>query len=144
MADLDPLIRFKKHELDEKQRRLADLFRHVEALEERRKNLLDQVEHEKEVAQEMGSVEALSLFTSFTHKVRLNLEKIKEEKEATETRIELAQNDMNEAFGDLKKVEITQRRRIEEIEKENKRKEDEFFADVALTGYRRRLEEEGE
>jgi flagellar export protein FliJ len=142
MADLDPLIRFRKFGLQEKQRRLAQLYEEMEALQIRKSNVLDQIAYERKVAEELATIEAMSSFTGFAQRMRTTLEQINATIAQVETRIQIAQDDMREAFGDLKKIEITQRRRLEEIAAENRRKEDSFFGEVALSGYRRRLEEE--
>jgi hypothetical protein len=44
---------------------------------------------------------------------------------------------MRVAFGELKKIEITRDRRLEEIQKENKKREDSMFNDIALEIFRR-------
>ncbi len=142
MADLDPLIRFRKYGLQEKQRRVAALYQEMEALEIRKSNLLQQLEHEKKVSEELGSIDAMTSYVSYSKRVRMTLDQINEAAAGVETRIQIAQDDMRDAFGDLKKIEITQRKRLEEIAKENRKKEDAFFGEVALEGYRRRLEEE--
>lgn len=142
MADLDPLIRFRKFGLQEKQRRLAQLYQEMEGLQTRKANVLDQIAHEKEVAEELATIEAMASFTGFSKRMRLTLDQLNEAAAQTETRIQIAQDDMRDAFGDLKKIEITQRRRLEELAAENRRKEDSFYGEVALDGYRRKLDEE--
>jgi flagellar export protein FliJ len=142
MADLDPLVRLKQFELDEKQRRIAAMYAEIEQLEYRKSNLLEQVEHEKKIAEELGSIESIQSLTYFMYKVRENIDQLNSAIKKVEERIDIARIDMQDSFAELKKVEITQHKRLEQIAAENKRKEDDFFNDVALQTYRRRLEED--
>ena len=58
MADLDPLIRLRKHIVDEKQKILSTLYREAENLENKKKAMLDQVEHERKLVEDGSSPEA--------------------------------------------------------------------------------------
>lgn len=142
MADLDPLIKLKKFELNEKQRRLAQLYREQETMELRKSNLLDQLRHELQVMEDIGGIDALSTYTRYSFAVKLKVEAINEEISKIQTRIDIALNDIRENFSDLKKVEITQNKRLEEIAKENQKKEDMFFNEVAIERHYRLLNEE--
>jgi flagellar FliJ protein len=142
MADLDPLIRLRKFELDEKQRVIARLYQEQEAMQLRKRNLLDQLRHEMKVMEELGSVEALSSYTQYSYAVKIKVEAINAEIAKIQARIDIALEDIRSSFGDLKKIEITKAKRLEEIEKENRRKEDQFFSDVAIDQYRRNLMED--
>jgi flagellar export protein FliJ len=144
MADLDPLIRYRKFELDEKQRKLARLYQEQEQLEIRKKNMLDQMRHEQNIAEELNTVEALSAYTQYSYAMKFKIEEVNEKIRDILTRVQIAQNDIQDAFGELKKVEITHAKRLEELAAENKKKEDDFFSEVAIQRYQKRLKDEEE
>lgn len=139
MADLDPLIRYRKFELEEKQRKLARLFEEQEMLEQNKANMIDQLRHEMQVMEDLGTIEALSTYTQYSYAVKVKVEALNAQIKNVKTRIDIAMEDIRNAFGDLKKVEITQARRLEEINRENKKKEDDFFGEVALQRHHRRM-----
>lgn len=144
MADLDPLIRYRKFELDEKQRKLARLYQEQEQLEMRKKNMLDQMRHEQNIAEELNTVDALSAYTQYSYAMKFKIEEVNEQIRDILTRVQIAQNDIQDAFGELKKVEITQAKRLEELAAENKKKEDDFFSEVAIQRYQKRMRDEEE
>ena len=50
MADLEALIRFRRHTVDEKQKFLAQLFRDAENLQRQRQAIIDRMEKESMLA----------------------------------------------------------------------------------------------
>ena len=54
MADLNPLIKVRKHNVDQKQKFLAELYRQAEELQVQKQTLLDQLKREKETAKDLG------------------------------------------------------------------------------------------
>lgn len=141
MADLDPLIRIRKHALEQKQKFLADLYRQSEELERQKKSLLDTLLEERKKVDEMG-VQALGYFGHYSEAVRGRVEDIEDSLKKLNNRIEVAREDMREAFTEMKKIEITQERRDAEEERKQKKKDDAILDEVALEGFRRK--EEGE
>lgn len=141
MADLDPLIRVRKHAVEQKQKFLAELYRQAEELEGQKKNMLDTLAEERKKVDEMG-VEALGYFGAYSQAVKGRVEDINEAMKKLNNRIEIARDDMARAFEDLKKIEITQERREAEEKKAIKKKEDDAMDEIALEGYRRKVEEE--
>jgi flagellar protein FliJ len=141
MADLDPLIRIRKHALEQKQKFLADLYRQSEELERQKKNMLDTLLEERKKVDEMG-VQALGYFGHYSEAVRGRVEDIDDSLKKLNNRIEVAREDMREAFTEMKKIEITQERRDAEEERKLKRKDDAMLDEVALEGFRRKGEEE--
>lgn len=138
MANLNPLIRLRKFRLEEKQRVLSNLYQQVENLETQKRAILDNVESEKDAVDE--NLSHLSLMTSFMaylQKSKTEVELINNQISALEIKIRRAIDEMREAFGELKKIEITRDRRLEEIQKENQRKENALFSEIALEIYRR-------
>lgn len=141
MADLNPLIRVRKHVVEQKQKFLAELYRQAEELENQKETLLTQLAEEQEKVRDMG-VEMLSYFGPYTEAVKERVEEINQARETLEKRIIFAQEDMRQAFADLKKIEITQERRDEEESSELSRKESAAMDEVGMELYRRRLQDE--
>lgn len=142
MADLDPLIRLRKHAVDEKQRAVAQLYREAENLEKQKKVVEDQMAHEKKLAEEMGRPEAISFYTRYAEGARKKIAALQMSIKKMESRIEAAQEDMRAAFAEMKKVQITQTRREKREEKARQKKEDELLDEVALDQYRRKVLED--
>lgn len=143
MADLEGLIKLRKHAVDEKQRALAKLYRDAENLQRQRDNIVEQMENEKRLAAEMGSIDATAALGKYLEGARRKVQAFDMAIKKIETRIAAAQDDMREAFADQKKIEITQRERNTRAAKAQARKEDNEMDEVALEGYRRREEDDG-
>lgn len=144
MADLDPLIRYRKYGVDEKRRFLARLYEETEKLEEAKQEAEDNIEKERRLAEELGSAEALSALGRYTEAMRRKIKKIDESIAKMENRIAAAQEDMRNAFAEMKKVEITQRGRKERAQNEERQKEDNELDEIAIENYRRRNEDQEE
>lgn len=138
MANLDPLIRLNKFQLEEKQRVLSKLYSEVERLEIEKQAILDSVESEKAALDDNEM--QLSLMTSFMAYVQRTQKQIKginDQISTLEIKITRAIDEMREAFGELKKIEITRDRRLADIQKQNAKREDALFSEIALEIYRR-------
>ena len=141
MADLDPLIRVRKHAVEQKQKFLAELYRQAEEMEQQKQSMLDTLAEERKKVDEMG-VEALSYFGHYSDAVNNRVEDIDEAMIKLNNRIEIARDDMARAFEELKKVEITQDRRHAEEQKAIQKKESDMMDEIAIEGYRRKMEED--
>jgi flagellar protein FliJ len=141
MANLKPLIRVRKHAVDQKQKVLSDLYRKAEQLAAEKKNLLDKLDEEQARLADMD-VQMLSYFGPYSDAVHERAEEIDRAMKLLETRIELAREDVRRAFTEMKKIEITQERREEREEAERNRKETQTLDDIAIEGFRRKQEEE--
>lgn len=141
MADLDPLIRVRKHAVEQKQKFLAELYRQAEEMESQKTTLQETLKAERKKVDEMG-VEALGYFGAYSEAVRERISDIEESMIKLNNRIEVARDDMARAFEDLKKIEITQDRRTEEERKAQDKKESDQLDEIALDGYRRKVEAE--
>lgn len=142
MANLNPLIRVRKHAVEQKQKFLSGLYREVEQLESEKKKLNDDLAAERLKVDEMG-VEVLGYFGRYSEGVRSRSEDIDEEIVKLEARIEVVREDLRQAFADLKKIEITQERREAEEQAALNKKEDQEMDEIAIEGYRRGVEEDG-
>ena len=137
MANLDPLIRLHKHELDEKQKVLARLYLDVERLQRRKAGMLDQIEAERDLT--VGDMDSMMIqaYLAYLQRAKRDIAIIDNEIMRIEARIEIVIEEMREAFGELKKIEITRDNRLAELAAENKRREDAIFAEIATTQHER-------
>ena len=141
MADLDPLIRVRKHVVDQKRKFLAELYRQAEELARQKSTLMEQLVEEREKLREMGP-EMISYFGPYSEAVKGRIKDIEEAAAKLDVRIDIAREDMREAFSELKKIEITQERREAEEEKELDKKETAELDAIGIETYRRRQGEE--
>ncbi|MAM34800.1 MAG: hypothetical protein CMH28_06970 [Micavibrio sp.] len=136
MARLDSLIRVKKHRVDEKQKALGRLYREMEELQAEKQTVLDAQEKERLIAEEMASdVSVQQSYAAFKERVKARLNGIKQKEARLETRILVAQDDMKDAFADLKKVEIVDENRKEKEKKERLKKENETLDEIGITRF---------
>lgn len=137
MADLNPLIRVRKHAIEQKQKVLAGLFRKAEDLAAQKVSFLDQLETERRKIGEMGP-EMAAFFGPYAESVKMRVAGIDAETAKLEVRIQAAQDDMREAFAELKQIEIVQERRDEEEMQEILRKENAVLDDIGIEGFVRK------
>ena len=140
MADLQSLVRLKRHNVEEKQKILADIYRQVELRENHKQELLDRLERERKALDELGDLESFADFGRFSGVIRKDIDRVDAELRKLETRVALAQEEVRAAFADMKRVEIVERRRAAEEEKEIKDKEDKELDEIGIEGFRRREE----
>ena len=93
MADLDPLIRYRKYGVDEKQRLLAQLYREAEELAQKKQQLEDQMAKETQLAEEMGQAETLAYLGRYLEGARVKLRALEAAIAKMDVRIALAQED---------------------------------------------------
>jgi chromosome segregation ATPase len=136
MADLQPLIRLHKYQLDEKRRALAALYSDMALLEQRRRKLEDEYTREKEAVEKSGDIHFT--FAGYAKGVQLQRDDIESAETELEKRIETAKDDMMETFSELKKYEMTQAERDRLEEEERRIREGLLMDEIGLEGYRRR------
>lgn len=142
MADLEPLIRVRKHAVEQKQKVLADLYKQADDLAAKKKKLEDDLAAEREKLKKNSSAEMMAYYNTYAAAVKDKIADILEDMRKLEGRIEVAREMMREAFAELKKIEITQERRQDEERRELNKKEAQILDESALDGYRRRQAEE--
>lgn len=142
MADLNPLIRVRKHTVEQKQKFLAELYRQADELQGQKESLLRQMQEERKALDAMNSIDMIAAFSNFAEAVKERISDIDEAMKKLETRIEIAREDMREAFAEFKKIEITQERREAEEFRAIEKKQAELLDEAAIEGYRRRVTEE--
>jgi flagellar FliJ protein len=138
MADLKSLIRLRRHGVDEKQKIIADLYRQIEAFEQRRQHLLDQLTAERKLLDATTQVEMLAYFGRFSEAVAQDVLRINGQISKLEVRLRIAQDDMRNAFADLKRVEIVQRNREQTAKDEAQAKETMELNEMGIEGFRRK------
>lgn len=142
MADLDALIRLRRHRVEEKQKVLADLFRQVEVIESEKDELLTTLATESAIAETVDHKDANLYFGLFADGVNKKIEGLDKDLLQLETRIQIAQDDIREAFADLKRVEIVNRNRKAEERKKQAAKESIELDEIGLDAFMRRQAEE--
>jgi flagellar export protein FliJ len=140
MADLKPLIRFRKHTVDEKQRALARLYKEAEQLQKQKEIIAQQMARESELAAEMGH-EAQAYLGRFLEGARRKIRALDISLGKMDARIAAAQEDIRAAYNEMKKVEITQRTREEREQAARDKKESDTLDEVGIDGFRRGREE---
>lgn len=140
MADLDSLIRLRRHRVEEKQKILAEIFRHVEAIEYRKKELLSRLEKERKALDENLNIETRAYYGRFEGVIRGNIERMNAELKKLEVRVQIAQDEVREAFADMKRIEIVNDRRKEEEAREINKKESTELDEIGIEGFRRQDE----
>jgi len=142
MADLDPLIRYRKHGVDEKRRVLSGLYAQAEELAKKKEAMEAEIEAETIAAEQALSAESAAYLGRYLEGARKKIRVIELSVRKLETKIMIAQEDMRNAFAEMKKIEMTQENREAQKKSEENRKEVQELDEIALDGYRRRLEED--
>ncbi len=140
MANLKALIRLRRHRVDEKQKALADLYRQTEKLEAKKEELIQTLEKERDIAETTEDVEAGAFFGLYAEGVKSKISGIDRDINKLETRIMIAQDDMRQAFAELKQIEIVQKRREQEEAKKLAAKESAELDEIGIDGFRRQEE----
>ena len=140
MADLSSLIRLRKHTVDQKQKFLAELYRQAEELEAKKKSYEDKLSKERELLEQQEMLEALAWYGRFAEGVKSQIDLVKKDITNLEQRIEIARADLRNAFAELKKIEITNERRLAAEKKEEQRKEEKELDEIGIDVYRRNSE----
>jgi flagellar export protein FliJ len=137
MANLDPLIRLNKFQLEEKQRILSKLYDDVNTLEIQKSAIMDGVESEKDAIDNLQDITMMQAFMGYIQRTKVEINLINDQISSIEIKITRAVDEMREAFGELKKIEITRDRRLADIAKENTKREDALFSEIAIEMHRR-------
>lgn len=140
MADLEALIRLRRHTVEEKQKVLAEIFREVEVLDERKKDLLGRLEKERKALDENPNLETKDYYGRFEGVIRGDVERIDSEIAQLEVRVQIAQEEVRRAFADMKRVEIVHERRKAEEAQGIQNKESAELDEIGIEGFRRKEE----
>ena len=141
MADLAPLIKLRKHLVDEKRRIISQLYREAEKINQQKQIIERQTETEIALAAKENNPTANEYLGRYLQGARKKIKALESSLKKLDERIAAAQEDMRAAFAELKKIEIVRDRRVAEEKAEEKRKDDLEMDEIALTQFRRQSEE---
>lgn len=135
--DLHTLIRIRKWDVDERQRALATLLRHEEAVIER------QEAHEAEIRAEIefankAPVELRGTLHGYLVRSDEMRERLAQALREVQLRVAQAQDELAEAFRRSKTVEVTQANRDKAEALEDARREEIDLNEIGLNLFRRR------
>ncbi|CAK0743161.1 Flagellar FliJ protein [uncultured Gammaproteobacteria bacterium] len=140
MADLRGLIRFHRWQLDEKQRKVAELRGEQEYLRVHIQNINEQIRNEQENARQ--SMEATMDFVNYLKLAKLRRAQFENQVEDLERQIQAAADAIAEAFQEVKRYELAQDERDRQERAKQLRRENAMFDEVAVTGFMRQRKEE--
>ncbi len=140
MADLESLIRLRRHTVEEKQKILAEIYREVEKREEEKKNLYARLDKERKAMEADLTLETREYYGRFKGVIESGIERLNGELRELETRLTIAQEEVRAAFADQKRVEIVHERRKEEEQAAIDTKESNEMDDIGVEGFRRKEE----
>jgi len=137
MADLETLIRVRQHDVDEKQKILAALYKKADDLKEQRDKLETQLAIESEKAHDLDA-EFLRYFVPYAEEMNNKIGGIEVMREQLEKKIGFAQDEMRDSFAEMKKIEIIDERRKAEMLAEIEKRESELLDEIAIDDFRRK------
>jgi len=140
MANLKSLVKLRKFVVEEKQKVLAELYRQVEVIEGSKNTLIERLRREREALGQDSPLEMFAYFGRFSQNIQRMIERLNLEKSKLETRISIAQEDVREAFANMKRIEIVQKTRDRRDRQEADDKEHKEFDEIAIDGFRRKEE----
>lgn len=139
MANLESLIRVRKHNVEQQQKVVAELYRKSEELKDERDAL------EAQLAIESGKssglqIDMLEYFSSYVKHTRKTIGIIDDKRKRLERQITLAQDKLREAYTEQKKVEIINKRRKDAQKAKEDKKDSKELDEIAIEGFRRQSE----
>ena len=139
MAKLHSLIKFKRHELDDKRQLLAKLNDALDRLRGQKQQLLDDLAHEKNLA--AVDIDTARGFAPFLKKTLARITELDEFIREKQREIQAATHVVQEAYLEVKKLEITQERSDDTEESRLKRIEANNLDEMGIESFRRGQEE---
>ncbi len=135
MRGIDGLIRLSKWTLDEKRRVIVDLEVLRANLERQIQALDEELERERKFA--ATSTEAGFSFANYRRVNRERVDRLMASREEVIAKIALAQDEVNEAFRELKKYELVKESRLAAAAREQARREQAELDEAGLQGFLR-------
>jgi hypothetical protein len=138
-GDLSVLIRLHKHELDEKQKELKELYDRLELLEEKQQKLREDMEREKRAVEQSGD-DIHFTYDGFRRKAAQEQSILAADIAKQEKKIFTVRDQMLDIYGEMKRYDIAQdlRRRLEADER--RLAETKSLDEIALETFRRNAE----
>ncbi len=137
---LKTIIRLQKLQLDEKRRVLAELHTLADRLRNEIEKVKQEIAHEQETVRDDFSVSFT--YSNFAQAALERGRKLGESLGQVEAQINIATDEMAEAFQELKRYELAEEERQKRERDKQKRKEAAMLDETALVGFRRRQSEE--
>lgn len=135
--NLHNLIRLHKWGVDEKRRQVGDVIRAITSLEAQALRLEEEVKEEQKIASDAPD-EAGFFYGNYAEAVILRRDRLVQAMVETEKSLELAREELNVAYRELKKYETVQAGRDRRDAKRRDRKEQDFLDELGLKAYLRR------
>ena len=135
--DLKNLIRLHEWQVDEKRRKVGTLLSLVADLELQARRLEEELVAEQAAAS-ADPAEAGFFYGTYAETVIERRQRIAYSIAKAEEEIAAAQEELREAYRDLKKYEIAQENRIKRETYEQARKEQAFLDDIGLQSFRQK------
>ena len=139
MAKLDSLVRVRKHNVEQQQKALAELYRRAEDLKAERDSLEAQLAIESEKARNLPP-DMLGYYGAYAKKTHKEIDDIDNKRTKLEKQIEMAQERLRDAYAEQKKVEIISQRRKDAERAKQEAKESKELDEIAIDGFRRKTE----
>jgi flagellar FliJ protein len=138
MARLEPLIKLRKQQVDDKQRLLAELYRQQDILQKQRDQVVMEMSREQALIEaDPTNLEARKFFGAYREGVQRKLAALEVAEKKLETRVVIIRDEVRNAFAELKKIEITDRERKKQVRDQAEAKESNELDDIALEIFRR-------
>ncbi|CAO3457312.1 flagellar export protein FliJ [Azospirillum largimobile] len=137
---LKTIIRLQKLQLDEKRRVLAELHTLADRLRNEIEKVKQEIAHEQETVRDDFSVSFT--YSNFAQAALERGRRLGQSLAQVEAQIEIATDEMAEAFQELKRYELAEEERQKRERDKQKRKDAGMLDETALVGFRRRQAEE--
>ena len=141
-ANIKNLIRLHEWNVDEKRRKLGELLRLQGELEEQMKQLEEDLVRQQKAAAADPALAGLT-YGAFAEQAIQRRENLQDSIDQMEFVIGHAQDELSEAYQELKKYEIVERNRQRRYELEQARREQIMLDEIALNQHRRKKAAEG-
>lgn len=136
-ANIKNLIRLHEWNVDEKRRKLGELLHLLGELEDQMKRLEDDLVVQQKAAAADPTL-AGSTYGVFAQRVILRRENLQDSIDQMATVIGHAQDELSDAYQELKKYETVERNRQRRYELEQNRREQVMLDEIALNQHRRK------
>ncbi len=140
MGDLRALIRFHRWQLDEKQRVLAELYNNEEQILSEAAQLEESIKAEQRLARD--HFEISFGYAGFAQAALGRRARFAQALEDIRVQIAKASDDLAETYQDVKRYELAQEERVRQDKEKQRHKENEMLDETAMTGFRRRQQDE--
>lgn len=140
MAKLHSLIKFQRHELDEKRKILLALNAELEQLQDEKQKILDDLAREKNLA--AVDLECARHFPLYLGRMMKKIENLDAAIQSKMLEIHAATHVVQEAFLEVKKLEVAQANRDKEEADHLQRVETTMLDDIGIETFRRKQGEE--